>query len=364
MRLSLRQTLVMTVFLLFTATAATASVENKKTNLDVHQAIEVPGAVLQPGHYTLELLDTEGSNHTVIFRNADGTPVTTTIAIPAKRNEVTGNTKFTFYETPADAPPALRTWFYPGDMMGQSFAYPESRSKAISAYSKRHVPTMSDDEYNKMSSDAKSKTADDVLVAVPTITVFNISPEGKKSTNEDAERWNTEADREISRPERYMTSQEVPQTRLDTQIRKEIVTLPFYSLWDHIEFRTSDTGNVELMGKVYRPSMKKSVERAVKNVEGVKSVTNKIETLPTSFQDDQIRRAEYRAIYGHPALQDYQLRAVPPIHIIVDNGNVTLEGVVANQMDKNIAGVQANTVNGVFSVQNNLRVENSTTASD
>jgi hyperosmotically inducible protein len=94
------------------------------------------------------------------------------------------------------------------------------------------------------------------------------------------------------------------------------------------------------------------------NVEGIERVENQIEVLPNSGHDDDIRIAVYRAIYSQPALQRYQLRAVPPIHIIVNKGNVTLEGVVATEADKNIAGVQANGVGGVFKVTNNLRVEN------
>ncbi len=77
----------------------------------------------------------------------------------------------------------------------------------------------------------------------------------------------------------------------------------------------------------------------------------------TSLNDDRIRRAAYRAIYGNSVLSQYQLRAVPPIHIIVKNGNITLEGVVARQMEKQIAGMQANGVQGAFSVTNNLAVE-------
>jgi hyperosmotically inducible protein len=95
----------------------------------------------------------------------------------------------------------------------------------------------------------------------------------------------------------------------------------------------------------------------VKRIEGVEKVVNNIEVLPTSFNDDRIRRDVYRKIYGNDVLSPYQLRAVPPIHIIVKNGNVTLEGAVARQMDKQIAGVQANSVSGVFSVTNNLQVE-------
>lgn len=165
------------------------------------------------------------------------------------------------------------------------------------------------------------------------------------------------ADRSTWDSSQYLRSREMEESRLEKQIRKEIVTLPFYSLWDHISFAVNDDGEVTVDGKVYRPSLKKSVERAVSRIEGVTDVDNQLEVLPTSPNDDDIRMATYRRIYGNSALQRYQLRAVPPIHIIVENGRVTLEGVVSSEFDKRIAGTQANTVNGVFDVVNNLRVD-------
>jgi hyperosmotically inducible protein len=134
--------------------------------------------------------------------------------------------------------------------------------------------------------------------------------------------------------------------------------LPFYGVFDNLTFKVEGS-KVTLMGQVARPSLKNSAERAVMQVEGIEKVDNQIEVLPTSSHDDSIRVATYRAIYSSPNLQRYQLRAVPPIHIIVKSGNVTLEGVVANEADKNVAGIQANGVPGVFSVTNNLRVERS-----
>ena len=103
--------------------------------------------------------------------------------------------------------------------------------------------------------------------------------------------------------------------------------------------------------------MKSDAENVVKRIEGVEDVDNQIKVLPTSPNDDHIRRAVYRAIYGNEVLSQYALRAVPPIHIIVENGNVTLEGVVARQMDKQIAEMQTKSVPGVFSVTNNLKIE-------
>jgi len=146
--------------------------------------------------------------------------------------------------------------------------------------------------------------------------------------------------------------------RVMKEVRHELVMLPFYDVFDNLAYNVSPDGIVTLLGEASRPTLKSDAERAVSHIEGVERVDNQIKVLPLSPNDDRIRRATYRKIYGHSVLSQYQLRAVPPIHIIVENGHVTLEGVVARQMEKQIAGMQANTVSGVFSVKNNLRVEN------
>jgi hyperosmotically inducible periplasmic protein len=145
--------------------------------------------------------------------------------------------------------------------------------------------------------------------------------------------------------------------RIYKEVRHELVMLPFYGVFDNLAYKVDPDGTVTLLGQVARPTLKSDAENVVKHIEGVEKVVNNIEVLPTSINDDQIRRAAYRAIYGNDVLSLYQLRAVPPIHIIVKNGNITLEGVVARAMDKQIAGVQANSVHGAFSVTNNLVVE-------
>ena len=111
-----------------------------------------------------------------------------------------------------------------------------------------------------------------------------------------------------------------------------------------------------LMGEVVRPTLKSDAEAAVKSIEGVASVKNDIEVLPLSPMDDQLRRAVFRAIYGEAGLNRYAIQAIPTIHIIVKNGNVTLEGVVDNEMDKNLANLRASQVPNAFSVKNNLVV--------
>jgi BON domain len=139
------------------------------------------------------------------------------------------------------------------------------------------------------------------------------------------------------------------------QVRHQLVMLPYYSIFDDLGFRV-DGSVVTLYGEVVTPVMKSDAGNAVKHVEGVSRVVNDIQVLPLSPMDNHIRFAEYRAIYGFAPLQRYGMGALPPIHIIVNNGHVTLTGVVDSQADKNMAGIRANQVPGVFSVTNNLRV--------
>jgi hyperosmotically inducible protein len=147
------------------------------------------------------------------------------------------------------------------------------------------------------------------------------------------------------------------QTWLTKEVRHELVMLPFYSVFDNLQYKV-EGAKVTLIGQVANPTLQGDAEYAVKHIEGVDAVDNQIEVLPTSPNDDRIRRAEYGTIYSFASLQMYGIRSVPPIHIIVKNGNVTLEGSVASEADKNVAGIRANTVAGVFSVINNLRVDN------
>lgn len=144
--------------------------------------------------------------------------------------------------------------------------------------------------------------------------------------------------------------------RIAKEVHHELVMLPYYGVFDNLAYKVNGS-TVTLLGQVTRPTLKSSAENVVKNIEGVENVNNQIEVLPLSPNDDHIRIAEYHAIYGKPGLDQYALRAVPTIHIIVKNGHVTLVGAVANKGDKDRAGIAANSVPGVFSVTNNLRVD-------
>ena len=149
-----------------------------------------------------------------------------------------------------------------------------------------------------------------------------------------------------------------PANKLMKEVRHELVMLPYYSVFDNLAYKV-EGDKVILTGQVARPTLKSDAGNVVKSIEGVRSVENQIEVLPTSPMDDQLRRALYRAIYGESGLFRYGVASVPSIHIIVKNGHVTLEGVVDNEADKNMAGLRANGVPNVFSVQNNLVVAKS-----
>ena len=142
------------------------------------------------------------------------------------------------------------------------------------------------------------------------------------------------------------------------EVRHELVMLPRYSVFDILQY-TVNGGHVTLNGAVTDPTVKSDAESAVKHIEGVESIDNQIEVLPPSPNDDQIRRAVYRAIYSQPSLQRYSEGALQSIHIIVKNGNVTLVGTVGSEGDKDVANIQAKSVPNVFSVTNNLTVEKS-----
>ena len=144
--------------------------------------------------------------------------------------------------------------------------------------------------------------------------------------------------------------------QLSRRVRRELVTLPYYGVFDNLSYSING-GNVTLYGQVVRPSTRSDAERRVKRIKGVTRVVNNIEVLPLSRFDDQIRVATYRSIANMGGLHRYLRGTNPSIHIVVERGHVTLEGVVSGSGDRTLAYHAANRVPGVFSVRNNLRVE-------
>jgi hyperosmotically inducible protein len=146
-----------------------------------------------------------------------------------------------------------------------------------------------------------------------------------------------------------------PKSDLAGAVRHELVMLPYYSVFDDLQF-TVDNGTVTLAGDVTRPVLKSDAANVVKRIPGVTNVVNNIKVLPLSPFDNRIRVATYRSVFGYASLYRYAMGANPSIHIIVENGHVTLKGVVDNQGDKNLAYIRVNGVQGVFSVTNELLV--------
>jgi hyperosmotically inducible periplasmic protein len=144
---------------------------------------------------------------------------------------------------------------------------------------------------------------------------------------------------------------------ISNQVQHNLAMLPWYGVFDNLEYQVNGT-EVILSGQVIseHATTKDDAGKFVKSIPGVTKVVNNIEVLPPSPFDNQIRRAEYRTVFSQADLGRYTMGAIPQVHIIVKNGHVSLEGMVMNQMDKNMAGIVANTVPGVFSVENNLRI--------
>jgi len=156
----------------------------------------------------------------------------------------------------------------------------------------------------------------------------------------------------IHKPKNAPVSEE---DRLTREVRHELVMQPYYTSWDWLAFRVN--GNtVELLGDANSPGLRRDAVNSVKHIEGVEKVIDHINELPPSPMDDRIRHQVARAIFSFDGLSRYSWSAVPSIHIIVKGGRVRLEGVVDNQPDKDLIGLRANQVPGVFQVTNNLRV--------
>jgi hyperosmotically inducible protein len=160
-------------------------------------------------------------------------------------------------------------------------------------------------------------------------------------------------------PDQSMSANETlspeSQDKLIREVRHELIMLPYYGVFDNLTFGI-DGRTVTLNGQVVRAVTKSDAENSVKHIEGVEKVINKIEVLPPSGVDERIRRQVYNSIFGYGPLFKYGNMAVPPIHIIVRNGRITLEGVVDSEADKNYATMRASIVPGTFGVTNNLRV--------
>jgi hyperosmotically inducible protein len=155
-----------------------------------------------------------------------------------------------------------------------------------------------------------------------------------------------------------MVTSQASTAHIIKEVRHELATLPYYGVFDWLQFEVQPDNTIVLRGQVVRPTTKSDAEARVKDIDGVSKVVNEIQVLPLSPQDDRLRVALYRSIYNwNSPLFRYATQAVPPIHIIVDHGRATLKGVVANKADAQLAYMRARSVPGLFDVKNELQVE-------
>jgi hypothetical protein len=150
----------------------------------------------------------------------------------------------------------------------------------------------------------------------------------------------------------------VPNAALANNARHAIAMYGRYSIFDDVYIQV-DGGTVHLTGVVDQPFKKSDIDKLVRNVAGANQVQDDIRVLPLSRDDDRLRQRLARAIYGDTAMTKYAMEPLKPIHIIVENGHVTLTGFVATEFDKQIAGTRDATAGMSFGpIVNNLQVEN------
>ena len=151
------------------------------------------------------------------------------------------------------------------------------------------------------------------------------------------------------------TLSQAARARIERDLLRELT--PRVGVFDYVSFRVDGNGNVELFGQVRDALLKRHAAEDAKRIEGVRRIQNQIEVLPVSPTDDEMRRAVYTAIYSQNGFERYRTRAVPPVHIIVKNGTVALEGFVGTKLEYAQVKAAAASVPGVFTVKNNVQIE-------
>jgi hyperosmotically inducible protein len=192
-----------------------------------------------------------------------------------------------------------------------------------------------------------------MVMALAAGTALAQQPGNMPSSNSSNQSNNSKSAVQLS--SRGEVSENPGEGRIVREVRHELLMLPYLSIFDDLTY-TVNGNTVTLMGQVRNSTLKSDAENAIKHIEGVEQVNNQIQVLPASFNDDDLRARMARAIYRTDGLSKYGWSALPSIHIIVNNGHVTLKGVVDNEGDKTLAGVTANGVPGAFSVDNQLQV--------
>ena len=182
--MQLRTLVTVSFCALLGASEAAADQWNKRTRLDLDETVQIPGATLQPGKYVVKLADSPSNRHIVRFFNDDESKVIATVlAVPNQKMQPSGETQLGWYETPAGEPPALRSWFYPGDTFGQQFVYPKEQARAIAGKTRRNVPTMEDDAARRLNTPARANDAPPVWDDKS--RVYSYGPDNRETTLDD-----------------------------------------------------------------------------------------------------------------------------------------------------------------------------------
>ena len=355
---TLSMVLCLVVICLTLSATAMASDSDKKTIITTNQPLEIPGKVVLPaGKYVMKLVDLPSSRNVVQLFNADETKLYATVmGIPAYSSETPEKPEIRFYETEKDAPYAIREWFYPGSNYGIEFPTSGSAGDHASTYAsdsavKSIVERNLEKHHLTPENGAKIRVAVDDRI----ITLSGTVPSLKLMR--EAEEQARHAGKGVL-VENHLSVADARKS--DDQLAKEVShalrMYPRYDIFDWIE-GTVHNGVVTLAGAVREPYRKSDYARLVVEVAGVKQIENEVRVLRLSTFDDQIRYAAYRTIYRDPQFRTYLIGPNPPIHIVVENGKVTLKGMVATPMEKQLAEMKVRSGVMAFDVNNDLQVE-------
>src|SRR3989441_13197735 len=350
---TLRTTLCLVVVCLTLSATAMAS-DSGKTIITTNQPLEIPGKVVLPaGKYVMKLVDLPGSRNVVQFFNADETKLYATVmGIPTYRPETPEKAGISLAEAEKGTPYAIREWFYPGSNYGIEFPAAERASKyAYDATIKSIVERNLEKRHLTPKNGAKIRVAVDDHVITLSGTVPSL-----KLMRQAEEQAKHAGDGVLVENHLSVANAGKSDDQLAQEVSHAIRMYPRYDIFDWVE-GTVQNGVVTLTGAVREPFRKDDYEKVVAEIPGVKQVDNELRVLRLSTFDDQIRWAASRAIYRDPMFTAYAIQANPPIHIIVENGKVTLKGVVANPMDKQVAEAKVRTNVMAFDVTNDLQVE-------
>jgi hyperosmotically inducible protein len=352
---TLSTVLGLVVVCLTLSATAMASEFDKETIITTNQPLEIPGQVVLPaGTYVIKLAELPSSRNVVQFFNADETKLYATVmGVPVYRPETPEKPEIILSETEKGNPYAIREWFYPGSNSGIEFptAADHASKYASDAAIKSIVERNLEKRHLTPQNGAKIRVAVDDHVITLSGTVPSL-----KLMREAEEQARHAGDGVLVENHLSVADARKSDEQLAQEVAHAIRMYPRYDIFDWIE-GTVHNGVVTLIGAVREPYRKSDYGKLVEEVAGVKQIENEVRVLPLSTFDDQIRFAASRAIYRDPQFRAYLIGPNPPIHIVVENGRVTLKGIVATPMEKQLAEMNVRTGVLAFEVNNDLQVE-------